>query len=114
MFIIEAVSFKIKFEHLLGTLLSGILLINIHVFPIVTDNAANGLEAFLNNTKAAIRSNLGTSLNASQGVESVNAGKVWYSIFPVDNEDLVYGNWEDKIIWDTEVRTTQTETDVTE
>ena len=24
----------------------------------------------------------------------------WYSIFPVENEDLVYSRWEDKIIWD--------------
>ncbi|KAI4897502.1 hypothetical protein NFI96_032212, partial [Prochilodus magdalenae] len=24
----------------------------------------------------------------------------WYSIFPIDNEDLVYGRWEDNIIWD--------------
>jgi hypothetical protein len=24
----------------------------------------------------------------------------WYSIFPVENEDLVYGKWEDDVIWD--------------
>lgn len=24
----------------------------------------------------------------------------WYSIFPVENEDLVYSRWEDNIIWD--------------
>ncbi|KAL0994301.1 hypothetical protein UPYG_G00120420 [Umbra pygmaea] len=24
----------------------------------------------------------------------------WYSIFPIDNEELVYGRWEDHIIWD--------------
>lgn len=24
----------------------------------------------------------------------------WYSIFPVENEELVYGTWEDEIIWD--------------
>ena len=27
---------------------------------------------------------------------------LWYSIFPVDNEELVYGRWEDQIIWDTD------------
>ncbi|XP_064607804.1 transcription initiation factor TFIID subunit 1-like isoform X1 [Liolophura sinensis] len=27
---------------------------------------------------------------------------VWYSIFPIENEALVYGNWEDDIIWDAE------------
>ncbi|XP_023310146.1 transcription initiation factor TFIID subunit 1 isoform X2 [Anoplophora glabripennis] len=26
----------------------------------------------------------------------------WYSIFPVENEDLVYGRWEDDVIWDAE------------
>ncbi|XP_060532389.1 transcription initiation factor TFIID subunit 1 isoform X2 [Cylas formicarius] len=26
----------------------------------------------------------------------------WYSIFPVENEDLVYGRWEDDVIWDSE------------
>ncbi|KAG7495202.1 transcription initiation factor TFIID subunit 1-like isoform X3 [Solea senegalensis] len=24
----------------------------------------------------------------------------WFSIFPIDNEELVYGRWEDHIIWD--------------
>lgn len=27
----------------------------------------------------------------------------WYSIFPVENKELVYGRWEDKIIWDDQV-----------
>ncbi|XP_055499648.1 transcription initiation factor TFIID subunit 1 isoform X1 [Leucoraja erinacea] len=26
--------------------------------------------------------------------------KTWYSIFPIDNEELVYGRWEDNVIWD--------------
>lgn len=26
----------------------------------------------------------------------------WYSIFPVENEDLVYGDWERNIIWDSD------------
>lgn len=26
----------------------------------------------------------------------------WYSIFPVENEELIYGKWEDEIIWDAE------------
>ncbi|XP_052795206.1 transcription initiation factor TFIID subunit 1-like [Mya arenaria] len=26
----------------------------------------------------------------------------WYSIFPIENRELVYGNWEDNIIWDAE------------
>lgn len=27
----------------------------------------------------------------------------WYSIFPIENQELIYGNWEDDIIWDAEV-----------
>ena len=23
----------------------------------------------------------------------------WYSIFPIENQELTYGNWEDDIIW---------------
>ena len=35
--------------------------------------------------------------------KTVKESATWYSIFPVENTDLVYGNWEDKIIWDSEV-----------
>ncbi|XP_046667690.1 transcription initiation factor TFIID subunit 1 [Homalodisca vitripennis] len=31
-----------------------------------------------------------------------NSDDTWYSIFPVENEELVYGTWEDEIIWDAE------------
>ncbi|KAL1456949.1 hypothetical protein WDU94_001632 [Cyamophila willieti] len=31
-----------------------------------------------------------------------NQDDTWYSIFPVENEELVYGIWEDEIIWDAE------------
>ncbi|XP_063288812.1 transcription initiation factor TFIID subunit 1 isoform X2 [Pelobates fuscus] len=31
---------------------------------------------------------------------SVEDGRPWFSIFPIDNEELVYGRWEDYIIWD--------------
>ena len=30
--------------------------------------------------------------------------KQWSSIFPVENEELLYGKWEDHIIWDAQVR----------
>ena len=35
--------------------------------------------------------------------KTMEESATWYSIFPVENTDLVYGNWEDKIIWDSEV-----------
>jgi transcription initiation factor TFIID subunit 1 len=31
-----------------------------------------------------------------------NTDDTWYSIFPVENEELVYGVWEDEVIWDSE------------
>ncbi|KAG8039641.1 hypothetical protein G9C98_000370 [Cotesia typhae] len=31
-----------------------------------------------------------------------NYDDTWYSLFPVENEELVYGMWEDEVIWDAE------------
>uniref|UniRef100_A0A7M4DYJ4 Transcription initiation factor TFIID subunit n=1 Tax=Crocodylus porosus TaxID=8502 RepID=A0A7M4DYJ4_CROPO len=39
-----------------------------------------------------------TAYNAQQ--VTLDEDKPWYSIFPIDNEELVYGRWEDNIIWD--------------
>ncbi|XP_018085209.1 transcription initiation factor TFIID subunit 1 isoform X2 [Xenopus laevis] len=39
-----------------------------------------------------------TAYNAQQA--SVEEDRPWFSIFPIDNEELVYGRWEDNIIWD--------------
>ncbi|KAF7237408.1 Transcription initiation factor TFIID subunit 1 [Varanus komodoensis] len=33
---------------------------------------------------------------------ALDEDKPWFSIFPIDNEELVYGRWEDLIIWDDE------------
>lgn len=30
------------------------------------------------------------------------ADDTWYSIFPVENEELIYSRWEDEVIWDPE------------
>uniref|UniRef100_A0A673BV30 Transcription initiation factor TFIID subunit 1 n=1 Tax=Sphaeramia orbicularis TaxID=375764 RepID=A0A673BV30_9TELE len=40
--------------------------------------------------------------NAQQGEQqaSQEEDSPWFSIFPIDNEELVYGRWEDNIIWD--------------
>lgn len=32
-----------------------------------------------------------------------NVDDTWYWIFSVENEELVYGTWEEEVIWDTEV-----------
>lgn len=44
-----------------------------------------------------------TSANNQPGGNSADGeDNTWYSIFPVENEELVYGTWEDEVIWDAE------------
>ncbi|CAH2235275.1 jg20649 [Pararge aegeria aegeria] len=43
------------------------------------------------------------SSSTNNGTNSADGeDNTWYSIFPVENEELVYGNWEDDVIWDAE------------
>ena len=42
---------------------------------------------------------------AAKGVKSAEQDPTWYSIFPVENEELVYSPWEDEIIWDAQAMT---------
>lgn len=60
------------------------------------EGSKKGLERSISKTKAAIKAN-----GLSTGDQQKN--KPWYSIFPVDNQELIYGRWEDKIIWDSKV-----------
>ena len=68
-----------------------------------------GLETFLKNTTTAIKANTDYLSKISKPAVPANekatqgSPTTWYSIFPVENVELVYGNWEDKIIWDAEV-----------
>ena len=66
-----------------------------------------GLETFLKNTTSAIKANAEylnqTSKQGTPGEGNNQKSLEWYSIFPVENSELVYGKWEDKIIWDAEV-----------
>ncbi|XP_050421868.1 transcription initiation factor TFIID subunit 1-like [Adelges cooleyi] len=39
-------------------------------------------------------------MNSKQQPVNDTTDDTWYSIFPVENEELVYGTWEDDIIWD--------------
>ncbi|XP_072931963.1 transcription initiation factor TFIID subunit 1 [Epargyreus clarus] len=43
-----------------------------------------------------------TSNNQAGGQSADGEDNTWYSIFPVENEELVYGTWEDDVIWDAE------------
>ena len=36
-------------------------------------------------------------------IAEVDKDNMWYSIFPIENQELIYSNWEDDIIWDAEV-----------
>ncbi|XP_044017521.1 transcription initiation factor TFIID subunit 1-like isoform X2 [Aphidius gifuensis] len=43
----------------------------------------------------------GSKINQqNQARDDFNYDDTWYSIFPVENEELVYGLWEDEVIWD--------------
>ena len=63
----------------------------------------------MKNTTAAIKANTDYLSKISKPAVPANekatqgSPTLWYSIFPVENVELVYGNWEDKIIWDAEV-----------
>ncbi|XP_015433770.1 PREDICTED: transcription initiation factor TFIID subunit 1 [Dufourea novaeangliae] len=39
---------------------------------------------------------------SQQQTREENYDDTWYSIFPVENEELVYGLWEEEVIWDPE------------
>ena len=39
---------------------------------------------------------------AKCSLEENSSDTTWYSLFPVENEELIYGVWEDDIIWDSE------------
>ncbi|XP_013199879.1 transcription initiation factor TFIID subunit 1 isoform X2 [Amyelois transitella] len=44
-----------------------------------------------------------SATNAPPGAATAEGeDNTWYSIFPVENEELVYGTWEDEVIWDAE------------
>uniref|UniRef100_A0A096M2V1 Transcription initiation factor TFIID subunit n=1 Tax=Poecilia formosa TaxID=48698 RepID=A0A096M2V1_POEFO len=47
--------------------------------------------------KSSFAENLSTPRSMKTSLEEDCS---WFSIFPIDNEELVYGRWEDNIIWD--------------
>ncbi|XP_063341158.1 transcription initiation factor TFIID subunit 1 isoform X5 [Pelmatolapia mariae] len=50
--------------------------------------------------KAASISGSKRDKNSHDNQASQDEDCLWFSIFPIDNEELVYGRWEDNIIWD--------------
>uniref|UniRef100_A0A8C5B3X5 Transcription initiation factor TFIID subunit n=1 Tax=Gadus morhua TaxID=8049 RepID=A0A8C5B3X5_GADMO len=63
---------------------------------------ANAYNAQQGNRRRHHRCPLQCSHGALRGGagESAEEDSPWFSIFPIDNEELVYGRWEDNIIWD--------------
>lgn len=43
-----------------------------------------------------------TATSSNNALSGEGEDNTWYSIFPVENEELVYGTWEDEVIWDAE------------
>ena len=46
--------------------------------------------------------NRSTATSSNNAISGDGEDNTWYSIFPVENEELVYGTWEDEVIWDAE------------
>ncbi|CAG2104510.1 unnamed protein product [Medioppia subpectinata] len=81
------------------------------------NHAAGWLPSSLNRTASAFTQHLRgtvpptpilskTNITGKKGEKKVEIQEApdntWYSIFPVENEELVYGCWEDEVIWDSE------------
>nr|XP_054754406.1 transcription initiation factor TFIID subunit 1-like [Lytechinus pictus] len=53
-------------------------------------------------TNSKLAKTVSTPNRQSQNPAQEKSDCMWYSIFPADNEELVYHRWEDDIIWDHE------------
>ncbi|CAK1547222.1 unnamed protein product [Leptosia nina] len=51
---------------------------------------------------APLQAKPATSATSNPANPGEGEDNTWYSIFPVENEELVYGTWEDEVIWDAE------------
>ena len=68
-------------------------------------NAAGWLPTGFNRTAGSALSKAtmpGIKLTTMQHKRPENGDDTFYSIFPVENEELAYGRWEDDVIWDSE------------
>ena len=81
--------------------------------------ASGWLPSGHNRTATAFNQNLKTTITSKTTLPTTSLGKKtdkkmsdipqeheiekpWYSIFPIENDELVYGMWENDIIWDAE------------
>lgn len=52
--------------------------------------------------KTVVLKNNSSQSNGEFSETGTPADSTWYSIFPVENSDLIYKRWEDDVIWDAE------------
>ncbi|OTF75547.1 transcription initiation factor TFIID subunit 1-like protein [Euroglyphus maynei] len=53
-------------------------------------------------SSSSFKKNDGKKNAADHSSKNDDQDDQWFSIFPIENDDLVYGLWEDSIIWDSE------------
>lgn len=66
----------------------------------VIGKSASGVTPTVKDTKSILPMGKYGKSQASKQQEETD--DTWYSIFPVENEELVYNRWEDDVIWDAE------------
>lgn len=63
-------------------------------------SAGTLLAATQKSMSQAMLAKAGSKAGLSKSEPLDERDDTWYSIFPVENEELVYGCWEDEVIWD--------------
>ena len=66
------------------------------------DKAAGWLPSSYNRTAGSMTGKLAGIKPQTMHLKKPLNDEEFYSIFPVENEELVYGRWEDEVIWDHE------------
>ena len=70
------------------------------MFAVAATTSGFKLGSSLMTGKGVLQGMLKQQMQHDEGGE-----KKWFSIFPIENDELLYGNWEDDIIWDSQVTT---------
>jgi transcription initiation factor TFIID subunit 1 len=60
----------------------------------------SNLPGSLSDKKSNVSNIIGKYGKAQQQKPQEDPDETWYSIFPVENEELVYSKWEEEVIWD--------------
>lgn len=67
----------------------------------VIGKSASGVTPAIKDTKSILPMS-GKFNKSNVTKQQEDTDDTWYSIFPVENEELVYNRWEDDVIWDAE------------